>query len=128
MRCPGCRKEIAFEAIEHAACGWKIASRQVVARRPLARNVPVNAELRAELDRLLKRFRSTAGAKLKRDYGHVPTIEEVTPGHGKCWCELCFPKRVKPPRSFEKEVRHGKAGSGVEAEGQRKEAGYDKGK
>jgi len=91
VKCPKCRKSIPYEAMEHRACGWKLASRQVVP--------PVSAEAKREdrsvdsevarrnIARLKKMIRS------KRDANDI--YREVTPGHGgRCNCEVCFPKRV----------------------------------
>ena len=99
MRCPQCKRALAFEAMG-CACGWKLASRSSspVARKPIERLKPMSAEHREELDRLLKGYRLKAQTQLERQPASAKKhMAEVTPGHGNtCTCESCWPYRIEP--------------------------------
>ena len=82
MRCPKCRRYLAFDAMEHD-CGWKLASREVSSRLDPQARERVHGMLR-DLLKTLKGRRVEDGV-----------LREVTVGHGnRCCCEVCFPKRV----------------------------------
>lgn len=89
VKCPRCRKEIAFAAMEHPACGWKLASKSVPIPKTEA-GEKAFAAMRSMIKRPPLKVEERKPA-LKLDG------VEVTPGHGGfCTCELCFPKRMRP--------------------------------
>ena len=62
MRCPKCRKEIAFEAVRHEACGWRASS--VVAAEAEAKRV--------EVERVTEEQRGVHMAKIRKILGAAP--------------------------------------------------------
>jgi hypothetical protein len=90
MKCPRCRKEIAFAAMEHVACGWKLPSMTVV--RPIVRS-EVGEKALALMRSMIKI--KVRKMEERKPAGPLPGVE-VTPGHGTiCTCEFCFPKRMR---------------------------------
>ncbi len=98
MKCPRCRREIAYEAIT-CKCGWSARVSMPVTSKPATRPVPLhlaNPALREQLDALLKKFRAHAQERLARAPHTSQPLPEVTEGHGvHCFCEKCFPQRVR---------------------------------
>ena len=97
MKCPKCRKEMAYDAVEHG-CGWKLPSRvartvAVVDDPPASREV-VEASL-VKIAAILKRPRTPVpvSEEVRKLRGHVPMLRDV--GHGEeCTCEVCWAARL----------------------------------
>src|SRR5262249_44846681 len=93
MRCPKCRKSIAFEAGEHPACGWKFASKVAVKYEEVV-EPPESLEVR--LKHLAKMRELVKRRPEKADRVERPKVELMRDvGHGdRCTCEICYVTRM----------------------------------
>lgn len=125
MRCPKCRKAIAFDAMSHE-CGWRVSSHTNGARpEPEVRTVTPGSKLLAE--EMMGRLRKLTGARPYREIvqdrstgyvpPEVPMLRDV--GHGpRCTCEVCWGLRFARPgekRQDTQEVATGVSG-GLQSE------------
>jgi len=98
MRCPGCRKSIPLDAVEHA-CGWRVSRLQEAdaailqaEREPRASREVIDANL-ARM-RVLTHARPRVEVENDRGKRRVPIMADV--GHGSvCCCELCWRARQR---------------------------------
>lgn len=101
MRCPKCRKEIAYEAVVHEACGWR-ASASPAAVVVVPEVPPATSEQRevhiAKMRALVAKWKAAPEPQRKRSVERVAMMEDV--GHGtKCTCEVCWPERERRSRA-----------------------------
>jgi hypothetical protein len=93
MKCPGCRKEIAIEAVEHS-CGWRVSSEVATSSEVVA--PPASRE---QVESHLARMREVVGSvpaprPVVRGKAKVAMLTDV--GHGEaCCCEGCWVGRMK---------------------------------
>ena len=109
--------------MEHKACGWTLPSRAVGAAVPQPSVAAPNLERapdpegdarrRRQIEELKAKLREAVTAKVRR-VAEQHRTDEVTPGHGRCFCELCFPKRVR--RSYAAQQKSGDETSGQSGE------------
>lgn len=122
MRCPKCKREIAFEAVS-CRCGWS-----AVVSRPAPRqtsSAPMPPEVREKLEAMLGKarlFREKRDSAKPRHAAALLPLTEVTEGHGNCVCEICFAIRMKRVKKVDLklETENGSidgSGAAPEAEG-----------
>lgn len=115
MKCPKCRGFIALEATS-CSCGWQATTAKSTedkpgyTRAPYEPKKPMPPEVRQELEAFLARARASRERREEAKAGRQPLQAhpgvEVTEGHGgACYCELCYPKRIRTARQTA-EARH----------------------
>lgn len=88
MKCPRCRREVAFNAVRHSECGWSVSSGGVAAA---AVEIPATRE---EREAHMEKIRAVLKRPVVKQEKRESMLEDV--GHGAvCTCEFCWAARMR---------------------------------